>query len=222
MARVPRPNNPPSMHHTKLPILGIAGGIASGKSFVTEQLERNGAAVISADAAAHEVLKLEEVKLLARKRWGDSIFAADGQIDRPALGKIVFAPPPDGPRERKYLEQLTHPRIREIINRQAGELASQGSAPAIVLDVPLLFESGWNKFCDKIVFVEAPPELRQKRAAERGWTPEEFTRREAAQQSLETKRNGADVVIDNSGSRESARSQVDRFWQSLVDSSVPP
>jgi dephospho-CoA kinase len=210
------------MHRTNALIIGIAGGIASGKSFVTEQLERHGAAVISADTAAHEVLKLEEVKDLARKRWGNAIFAADGQIDRTALGEIVFAPPPDGPRERKYLEQLTHPRIREIINRQAGELAQQGSATAVVLDLPLLFESGWNKFCDKIVFVDAPREVRQSRAAQRGWTPEEFTRRETAQQSPEAKRELADVVIDNSGSRESARAQVDRFWQSLVDTSVPP
>ena len=74
-----------------------------------------------------------------------------------ALAKIVFAPPPDGPRELKYLEQLTHPRIGQQIAR-AGQAScpQQGTAAAIVLDVPLLFESGWNKFCDKIVFVDAP------------------------------------------------------------------
>ena len=98
---------------------------------------------------------------------------------------------------------------------------SDGSAAAIVLDLPLLFESGWNKFCDKIVFVDSPRALRQSRTAQRGWTEEEFARRETAQQSPEAKRELADVVIDNSGSRESARAQVDRFWQSLVDSSVP-
>ena len=204
----------------KIPLIGIAGGIASGKSFVSEHLKRQGATVVSADEAAHEVLKLEEVKHEARKRWGDAIFAADGQIDRQALGRIVFAPPPDGPVQRKYLEQLTHPRIGEIIRRKLAELAEQATATAIVLDVPLLFESGWNKICDKIVFVDAPRSVRQSRAIERGWTREEFAGRETTQQSPETKRELADVVIDNSASRESAQAQVERFWQSLVDSSV--
>jgi dephospho-CoA kinase len=208
------------MRSAKTPMIGVAGGIASGKSFVTEQLARLGAAVISADTAAHEVLKLEQVKVLARQRWGESIFAADGEIDRKALGEIVFAPPPDGPRERKYLEQLTHPRIREIINRQVAELVQRGRAAAVVLDVPLLFESGWNEFCDQIVFVAAPRALRQSRAEARGWTPEEFARRESTQQSPESKRQEADLVIDNSGSAESTRAQVERFWRSLVDSSV--
>ena len=113
------------MAPTKIPLIGIAGGIASGKSFVSEHLKRQGAMVISADEAAHEVLKLEEVKHEARQRWGDAIFAADGQIDRQALGRIVFAPSPDGPLERKYLEQLTHPRIGEIIRRKLAELAEQ-------------------------------------------------------------------------------------------------
>lgn len=204
------------MARTKSPIIGIAGGIASGKSFVAERLRRQGAALVSADAAAHEVLKLEEVKRAARGRWGEAIFDADGQIDRAALGRIVFGPPPDGPRERKYLEQLTHPRIETIITHQLHLLAEQGSAPAIVLDVPLLIESGWNKFCDKTVFVDAPRALRQSRAAGRGWTEEEFAHRENAQQSPDSKRAQADVVIDNSGSPASVEAQVERFWRSLV------
>jgi dephospho-CoA kinase len=203
----------------KTPIIGIAGGIASGKSLVAEQLRQLGATVISADAAAHDVLELEEVKHLARQRWTDAILTSDGRIDRQALGRIVFAPPPDGPRERAYLEQLTHPRIGEIIRRQLVEVA--GRAAAIVLDVPLLYESGWNKTCDTIVFVDAPRSQRQSRAVARGWTAEEFARRESAQQPPETKRELADVVIDNSASRESARAQVERFWQSQVGRSAP-
>lgn len=207
------------MRRTATPIIGIAGGIASGKSFVTEQLARRGAAVISADTAAHEVLKLEQVKRLARDRWGDGIFGADGEIDRAALGAIVFAATPEGARQRKHLEDLTHPRIGEIIKSQLDELAERDSAPAIVLDVPLLFESGWDQFCDQIVFVDAPRAARESRAAQRGWSAEEFARREATQHAPQTKRKQSDVVIDNSGSRESSRAQVDRFWQSVVDAS---
>lgn len=204
------PKNP-----RKIPILGVAGGIASGKSLITEQLQALGADVIVADAAAHDVLKLEEVKRAARERWGEGIFGAGGEIDRPRLGKIVFAEPPSGPAELKYLEQLVHPPVRQIIRRQIEQLASNERTQAIVLDVPLLFESGWNEFCDTVIFVDAPREVRLARAAARGWSAEEFERREAAQLPLDSKRSQSHVVIDNSSSKQSALAQVEGFWQSL-------
>jgi dephospho-CoA kinase len=205
----------------KVPIIGIVGGIASGKTLIAQQLAREGAAVVSADALAHEVLAHEEVKRAARKRWGDAIFTAGGQVDRAALAKIVFAPPPDGPRERKYLEQLTHPEIGRLARARLESLGREKTAPAIVLDVPLLFESGWDKFCDKIVYVDAPRDERLSRALARGWTREDFDGREAAQASIETKRAQADVVIDNSASPEAAQAQVQRFWQSLIHPTGP-
>ncbi len=201
----------------RIPLIGVAGGIASGKSLITEQLRNKGAAVIVADMAAHHVLKLEKVKAAARERWGEAIFGPDGEIDRPRLGKIVFAPPPAGPPELRYLEQLVHPHVRQIIRHEIDELTSRPQTRAIVLDVPLLFESGWNEFCDKILFVDAPRNMRVRRAAERGWTAEEFDHREAAQQPLERKRQLADVMIDNAGSKKEAEVQVDLFWQSLTD-----
>lgn len=198
-----------------IPILGIAGGIASGKSLITEQLQALGADVIVADAAAHDVLKLEEVKRAARERWGAGIFGADGEIDRPRLGKIVFAEPPAGPAELEYLEQLVHPPVRQIIRRQIEQLASNARTQAIVLDVPLLFESGWNEFCDTVIFVDAPREARLARAAARGWSAEEFDRREAAQWPLDSKRSQSQVVIDNSSTKQSTQAQVESFWRVL-------
>ena len=209
------------MERGKAPIIGIVGGIASGKSLIAGQFERQGAAVVSADALAHEVLKFDEVKRRARVRWGDAVFSADGEIDRSALAKIVFAPPPDGPRELIHLEQLTHPEIGRLARERLQALGRENAVPAVVLDVPLLFESGWNKFCDKIVYVDAPRETRLWRALGRGWTREEFDRRETAQQSLETKRDQADLVIDNSGSPQLTQAQVDRYLQSLVDPPQP-
>jgi dephospho-CoA kinase len=197
----------------KIPIIGIAGGIASGKSLVTAQLENLGAAVISADDAAHEVLEQAEVKRLARERWHDAIFTPDGRIDRPALGRIVFAPPPDGPRERA---QITHPRIGTILRQQVQREIDRQAAPAIVLDVPLLFEAGWNEICDVVVFVDAPPPTREARAHQRGWSSEEFARRESAQLPPDSKRQQSDVVIDNSTTPEDTRAQVERFWRKLV------
>src|SRR4051794_28801301 len=131
-------------------VIGIVGGIASGKSAIANEFKRHGAVVLSADDAAHEVLRLPEVKARARERWGDGVFGPDGEIDRPALAKIVFAPPPGGEQERKYLEELTHPRIGKLLAERLTAIRGQNSLPAIVLDVPLLYESGWNNFCNKI------------------------------------------------------------------------
>jgi dephospho-CoA kinase len=209
------------MGPTKVPLLGIVGGIASGKSLIADQLEKLGAVVIRADQLAHEVLKLDAVKQKARERWGSAIFASDGQIDRGALGKIVFAPLPGGQRELKYLESLTHPRIGQLVREQVSELSGRAGTAAIVLDVPLLFESGWNKICDKTIYVDAPRALREARAGRRGWTPEDFARREAVQESLEKKRELADVVIDNSGTPEATQVQIEHFWHSMVDRSPP-
>ena len=211
-----------SMPEDKTPLIGLAGGVASGKSLIAEQLRRVGAAVISADKLAHEVLKYEEVKREARRRWGDGIFNADGQIDRVALAKIVFGPPPDGPRELEILEQLTHPEVGRLAREEIERLNREKACAAIVLDVPLLIEAGWNKFCDKIIFVDAPLQTRMKRALARGWTEDDFARREARQESLETKRGLADVVIDNSGSVESTQAQIEQFLQSLAGSSLAP
>ena len=98
--------------------------------------------------------------------------------------------------------------------RQAAALAGSGCTVA-VLDAPLLLEAGWDKLCDRLVFVEAPREVRLSRALGRGWSKEDFAAREEAQESLDSKRQRADVVVDNSGSPEHTQAQIERFWQSL-------
>lgn len=203
------------------PLVGIAGGVASGKSLVAEHLSQRGAAVIDADRLAHEVLKRDDVKQLARQRWGADIFGPEGEIDRKRLGQIVFAPAPDGPRELQVLESWTHPRVRQMTDERIRQIADEGVAPAIVLDVPLLVEAGWHQLCDHLLFVDVPEDVRQARALARGWTPEEFARREAAQLPLAEKRGVASLVIDNSGSAEATKTQIDNFWDSLISRSLP-
>jgi dephospho-CoA kinase len=196
-------------------IIGITGGVASGKSMVAGLFGRLGAGVIDADQTGHEILRLPKVEEAARRRWGEAVFGSDGRIDRARLARIVFAPGPEAETERKYLEQLTHPEIAQSVLQQAEALAASGVEIA-VLDAALLLEAGWNRFCEKIVFVEASRESRLARAKSRGWSEEDFAAREGVQESLDHKRTRADVIIDNSGSPQRTQAQVERFWASLV------
>lgn len=196
-------------------IIGILGGVASGKSRVAEQFRHLGAKILNADQVGHDVLREPEVIQAVRERWGDAVIAEDGQIDRSEVAKIVFAPPPAGPEELAFLEQLTHPRIGTRL-QQAFERMRQDTDPQVViLDAPVMLKAGWNRFCDHILYIEAPRHLRRERARKRGWSDSDFAARELAQESLETKRAAADHVIDNSGSIDSTRRQIESFWQTL-------
>ena len=194
-------------------VIGIVGGVASGKSTVARLLGEHGAGVLDADRAGHEVLRLSRIEAAARERWGEEVFGPNGRIEREALARIVFAEEPDGLRERKYLEELTHPEIARRLKRQSELLAASGKAVA-VLDAPLLLESAWDKLCEELIFVDAPVEARLTRAIGRGWSKEDFWARQRVQESLDRKRGRADVIIDNSGSPEQTRAQVEHYWQS--------
>lgn len=175
---------------------------------------------MDADRAGHEVLKLPEVEQAARDRWGDEIFGPDGHVVRSKLAGIVFAPTEPGRADLQFLERLTHSKIGARLEGEISELEHAGGVPLVVLDAAVLLKGGWNRLCDKIVYVEAPREARLERALGRGWTREEFVRREAAQEPLELKRKLADVVLDNSGSPDRARAEVERVWQQLM--ALPP
>lgn len=195
--------------------IGLLGGVASGKSLVAEAFRELGAAILDGDRAGHEVLELEEVKQALRARWGERVFTAEGAVHRPAVAAIVFGPGAEPAAERAWLETVTHPRIGELLLARLSELG-QSRPPAVVLDAPLMLEAGWDRMCDLVVFVDAPPDLRRSRAVGRGWREEDFAAREGAQESLDRKRARADVVIDNSGSAAATRQQVARVWREAV------
>jgi dephospho-CoA kinase len=196
-------------------IIGLLGGVASGKSLVARLLARLGAGVLDADQAGHEVLRLPHVEAAVRRRWGAAVFGPDERIDRAQLARIVFAAGPEAQRERESLEQLTHPEIASRLKRQAKALAAAG-APLAVLEAALLLEAGWDTCCEKLVFVAAPREARLARAMARGWNEEEFAAREGAQESLDLKRARADLMIDNSGSPAETQAQIEQCWASLI------
>ncbi|HTO05345.1 MAG TPA: dephospho-CoA kinase [Opitutus sp.] len=197
-------------------VLGIVGGIASGKSLVSREFARLGAEIIDADRLGHEVLLDSEVEASARARWGNSIFGPDGHIDRRQLAKIVFAPGSHGVEERRYLEQLTHPRIASKMRERIGELATLGAVDVVVLDAALLLEAGWDEYCDEILFIDTPRELRIERARSRGWSEADLAAREAVQASLETKQKRATAVINNAGRPEQTIAQVHQYWKTLT------
>jgi len=196
-------------------VIGILGGVACGKSLVTRELAELGAGVLDADRAAHEVLRTPEVEQEVLRRWGPGVFGSDGHVDRARLGAIVFGDSPAAAEERKHLEQLLHPEVGRRLAGEAERLAADGR-PAAVLDAPLLMEAGWNRYCDWLIFVDAPRLLRLARARARGWSETDFAAREGVQESLESKRKRADVIVDNSGSPEETRAQVEQFWRSHI------
>lgn len=192
-------------------VIGIVGGVASGKSFVTECLAREGAAVLNADQVGHEVLREPEVIAALVGRWGDSILSEDGQINRSAVGKIVFAPGAEG--ELEFLESISHPRIARRLEDQLDAWRREGTVKYVALDAAIMLETGWSKICDEVWFVDAPAEVRRERAAKRGWSAEQWQAREASQWPVDRKRAAATQLIDSSGTREATREQVRRLLE---------
>lgn len=193
-------------------ILGLVGGIASGKSVVADILRDMGALVLDADKAGHFVLRQLDVISALRKRWGEGILDAKGQVSRREVAKIVFAQGNDA--ERKFLEQLTHPRIEALLKEELETIRSgENPPPVLVIDAALLFEAGWDKLCDKILFVDAPRDIRLERAVARGWSAEQFAAREAAQLPPEEKRARSHIVIRNVRTLENIREVLRLTWR---------
>jgi dephospho-CoA kinase len=195
-------------------VIGLAGGVASGKSLVAEYLKRLGAVVLDGDSEGHAVLREPDVVEQLRAHFGEAVLRLDGSIDRAAVAQRVFAQTAEGRRNLEFLEKITHPRIGERLSRRLDELR-QRDVPMVVLDAAVMFKAGWDRQCDRILFVDAPRETRLQRALRRGWSAVQFEQREAAQTPLEMKRARSDTIIDNSGPEELTRRQVEQFWQTL-------
>ena len=196
-------------------VIGVTGGVASGKSLVADMFRRLGAKKIDGDQAGHVVLGRMDVREALRKRWGQDVMDSNGQIERAQVATIVFGPAPRGPEELEFLEKLTHPEIYALLEEQVQAYRSAGH-PATVLDAAVMFKAGWDRLCDKIVFVDATRAIRRARARKRGWSDEEFARREAAQEPLSLKRDRADAAINNSGPLAATQAQVRQIWQTIL------
>jgi len=200
------------------PVIGIVGGVGAGKSTVAAELAAIGCAVIDADAIGHELLRSGGVIRALRRHWGDRIFAADGAVNRGALGDIVFA----DPAELDALNRILHPRIRRRIERRIAAARADRKVKAVVLDAAVLLEGGWDDLCTRLVFVDAPARERSRRAAAaRGWDRRTWRDREKSQISLDKKRRRCDHTIDNSSSASHLGERVRLMFQAILEDVDP-
>ena len=191
--------------------VGLTGGIASGKSTVSSILRELGAVVIDADQIAREVVAKGTPGLMAVvEAFGPQMLTADGELDRPRMGRLVFGDED----ARRRLEAIVHPLVFE----RYAELEAAAPADGIVVhDIPLLVESGRAAQFDAVIVVDAPPEVQVERMVrDRGWTEEESRARIAAQATREQRRAVATYLIDNTGTREDLRRQVTEVFEALA------
>lgn len=195
-------------------IYGLTGGIGTGKSTVARMLAAKGAEIVDADAIAREVVAPGSEGLAEVVRvFGEGVLQAGGALDRAKLGEIVFA----DPARRKALEAVTHPRIFAAIGARVQAAAAAGKA-VVMLDVPLLYETGATRAAvEQVVVVYAPQAVQAARVAARdGLDAAQVQARIAAQMDIEEKRRRADFVVDNSGDLEATQAQVDALWPRLA------
>ena len=177
------------------PIIGLTGGIGSGKSSVAHHFAMLGAGVIDADALARDAIDRPDIRDRLVAMFGNEILAPDGSPARDRIAALVF----DSQEQLQRLESVIHPEVHRRRAAMRRKFLDDPAIRAVVEDVPLLMEKGLDKGCDVVIFVDCPVQTRLKRlAASRGWAPGELHRREKCQLPLGLKAQQADYVIDNS------------------------
>lgn len=183
-------------------VLGIIGGIASGKSTVCALFADHGLAAVDADQIAREVSERPRVLTSLRQRFPPELFAPDGSLHRGAMAELVFG----DEAAKRTLEGVLHPLIREEILRGIDDALARGQS--VVLDAPLLLERGLIDRCDACIYIDADPAARTQRAKARGWSAEELRQREENQAPEAMKIAGCAYTIGNSGSLAKTRERV--------------
>jgi dephospho-CoA kinase len=192
-------------------LVGLTGGIGSGKSTVSEMFRALGAEVLDADQVARDVVRPGEPALAEIARRFPGAVDASEQLDRAQLAARIFA----DPAERAALNAIVHPRIQAEVQRRTRLLADAG-VPVVLYDAPLLIENGLHRAMDSVIVVWVPPELQRSRLLARDLLdPAEVEARLRAQAPLDEKRALATWVVDNAGSREQTRAQVEAIWRAL-------
>jgi dephospho-CoA kinase len=195
------------------PILGLLGGVGSGKSTVAAFLARRGALVLDADRYAKDFLFDPDVLQEIRQAFGNEIFQSTGDVDRSKLADIVFS----DEIQRKKLNSIIHPRVRKRFKEEIATAREESLDRLIVLDVPLLLGSELKAFCNLLVMVRAPLERRVEWVRQdRSWEEEELNRRDDCQPSLAEKERAAQIIIENDGNLKDLEGKVEAFLETII------
>ncbi len=197
----------------RIKVIGITGGIASGKSTIAKMLGSLGASVINADKICHQLINTKSMSQKIINRWGDHIQDKYGRIERHKLGEIVFA----DKKELSALNKMIHPEAIKRIKTRIAKLRNESTTVAIVLDAALLVESNLIDICDITLFVDTRKITCKTRVKNsRKWPSGEITKREKFQSSLREKREVADIVICNNQYQADTLKQVKDFWHQFI------
>ncbi len=194
-------------------VIGLTGGIASGKSVVSQMLAERGAAIIDADKVGHEAYAPgSDCHAAVVEAFGHDIVAPDGEIDRKVLGGKVFG----NPAERNRLEAIVWPWMRETMKQRVEQFRRDG-APVVVVEAAVLIEADWVPIVDQVWLVTVPPEVARERIMSRnGLTAEQADQRINAQLTNEQRAKHAHVIIENSGTLDALRERVVAEWDALA------
>lgn len=189
-------------------IIGLTGSFGSGKSTVAHFFEELGASVIDADKLAHEALMPGTQTFEAISRSFKEALSVDGRaVVHKKLAELVFH---DGEKKKK-LESIVHPYVFKRILEEI----TQCEESIVIVEVPLLYETGYDKFCHKVIVVEAPEDMIDKRLADKGFTHDEIQARRASQIPMEEKTKRADMIIHNLNTFQQTRNEVEKAWKQL-------
>ncbi len=197
----------------RIKVIGITGGIASGKSTIAGMLESLGADLIDADKICHELINTKEIALEITKRWGNHLQDNHGNIKRDVLAGIVFS---DG-KEISALNSIIHPVAIKQIKSEIAKLHIEATTMAIVLDAALLVESNLVDICDVVLFINTEKDRCKTRVQNtRKWPLDEIEKREKFQSLLPQKKEISDVIINNNNSKKDTLNQVKDFWSQFI------
>ncbi len=191
------------------PVIGLVGGIGSGKSAAAAEFARLGCEVIDADKLGHALLKDSEVAAEIIAAFSDTVAAPGGGVDRERLSNLVFSVPAAMAR----LDAIMHPRMRREISARISAAHGRPGVKGVVLDAAVLFEAGWDDLCDAVMFVAAPDDARfQRISAARKWSRDKWLKAEKSQIPLDRKAERCDYTLDNSSSFSYLHDQIHQIF----------